>query len=254
MGKYEVISSKSKKVKRVLVLAVSFLLIIISSGIGIYYFLSLEEESKLISDSLLKKDTNIDDDTNTNNESLSNTDDDLSINKFTSIGDVVNNYEKTTSIAKKLMVDIKGQVKNPGTYEVDLGTRVIDVINIAGGLTAISDTSLINLSKKVFDEMVIIVYSKDEVLNMNNNKQDIKNEVENNASIEDSNSSVNNIININTASVNELTTLSGIGEAKAQDIINYRESNGGFKTIDEIMNVTGIGESLFAKIKENITV
>lgn len=240
MGKYEVISSNSRKLKRVVIAVVSFILIIVSSGIGIYYFLSLEEESKLISESIVKKNTNsVDSDKK---------------NKIVSISDVVEESDIAKTGIKKLVVDIKGQIKNPGTYEVNQGTRVIDVIKIAGGLTAFSDTSLINLSKKVFDEMVIIVHSKDDVIKINSNKTEPPAKIENNASIDNSASSVSKVVNINTASLTELTTLSGIGDSKAQDIIDYRNSNGDFKTIDEIMNVTGIGESLFAKIKENITV
>lgn len=242
MGKYEVISDKKKKIKRMIVIVISFFLITISSGVGIYYFLSLEEESKLISESLTKKETD--------NADIDSSD--RTTNKMVSIDDALKPKEEVNN--KKLVIDIKGQIKNPGTYEVTIGTRVIDVIKIAGGLTASADTSLINLSKKVFDEMVIIVYSKDEVAKINSSKIESSSKIENNASIDDNKTSGSKIININTANLDDFMTLSGIGESKAQDIIDYRDSNGSFKTIDEIMNVSGIGENLFAKIKENITV
>ena len=253
MGKYEVISDKSKKIKRIIVLISSISIIVLGIVAGIYYFLSLEKESKIIDNNikLAKKNK----DTNSSEAVDSSKTDD---NKGNSNNDISDNI--TTSPKKALVVDIKGQIKHPGTYEVDENTRVIDVIKIAGGLTSNADTSLINLSKKVFDEMVIIVHSKDEVVKINSDdseKEKIK--IENDAVIDKENNDEKEsikirIININIATINELITLPGIGESKAQDIINYRISNGNFKTIDEIMNVSGIGESLFAKIKENITV
>ena len=133
----------------------------------------------------------------------------------------------------------------------------------AGGLTDQADTSVINLSKKVTDEMVIIVYSREEVEKFKETKE-IEKEVYDTCNQKDENSLINNAciesssntsskISINTATLEELMTLPGIGESKAKDIINYRESNGPFNTIEDITKVTGIGESIFAKIKENIT-
>ena len=139
----------------------------------------------------------------------------------------------------------------------------MDAINTAGGLTNKSDTSNINLSKKLKDEMVIIVYSKQEIINMKE-KEKITCPPCNNACIEekDETSKINiteekeetGKININTANIEELQKLSGIGEAKAQAIIDYRNKNGNFKDIEEIKNVQGIGEAAFEKIKDNITV
>lgn len=133
----------------------------------------------------------------------------------------------------------------------------------AGGLTDQADTSVINLSKKVTDEMVIIVYSREEVEKFKETKE-IEKEVYDKCNQKDENSLINNAciesssntsskISINTGTLEELMTLPGIGESKAKDIINYRESNGPFNTIEDITKVTGIGESIFAKIKENIT-
>lgn len=166
--------------------------------------------------------------------------------------------QKEDSEDKKIIVDIKGMVASPGVYEVSSTARVNDVITMAGGLLDGADTSLINLAKIVVDEMTIIVYSKEEVT------EKLKEEIcvcecpliTNDACINDSLSSVKEgtLININTATKEELMTISGIGEAKADDIIKYRESNGNFKSIDEIKNVSGIGDSLFEKIKDYITV
>ena len=154
----------------------------------------------------------------------------------------------------KVTVDIKGMVNNPGVYEIDVGKRINDVIVLAGGLREEADTSNINLAKVVTDEMAIIIYSKEEVL------EKYKKEVcvcdcsyiTNDACINDT--SDNTLVNINTASKEELMSLPGLGEAKAKEIIEYREKNGNFKLIDDLMNVSGIGEAVFAKIKDYITI
>ena len=155
----------------------------------------------------------------------------------------------------KVTVDIKGMINNPGVYEVDSNSRVNDVITLAGGLKEGADTSNINLAKIVSDEMTIIIYSTEEVL------EKFKQEVcicscpyiENNACI-NNNDNNSNLTNINTATIEELTTLTGIGDVKAEAIIKYRNEVGKFKTKEELLNVDGIGESLFEKIKDDITV
>lgn len=163
---------------------------------------------------------------------------------------------------KKLIVDIKGEVKNPGVYEVKKNTRINDVIKLAGGLTYKANTKYINLSKKVKDEMVIFIYSYWEI-NSFKEQEKIKEEL---PTIEDKNlitsnkivdetstDVVNSKININSATLEQLMTLTGIGESKAKSIIEYREKNK-FKIIDDLKEVSGIGDSIFDKIKENITV
>ncbi len=138
-----------------------------------------------------------------------------------------------------IYVDIKGEVINPNVYKIQKGLRVIDVINLAGGLTEESDTSNINLSKIVTDEMVIVIKSK------NNEEVYIDSDVDINNN--------NQLIDINTCTIDELLTLPGIGKSKANNIIEYRKKNK-FNTINDIMNVSGISESLFNKIKEYIKV
>ena len=168
--------------------------------------------------------------------------------------------EKVKEIEYK--VDIKGQIIAPGIYTMKSSSRVIDVINEAGGLTENADTSVINLSKKITDEMVIIIYSKEQVLEFSKVKE-IEKQVQDKCNQIDENSLKNNAcittdeittkISINTATKEQLITLQGIGEAKASDIIKYREENGPFKTIEDLKNIPGIGENLFAQIKEDIT-
>ena len=165
---------------------------------------------------------------------------------------------------KELMVDVKGEVNNVGIYTLSEGSRVIDAINMAGGTTENADTSVLNLSKKLEDEMVIIVYSHYQVREFESTKEKEKQvlescknyngEIINGACIAtDSQTSVGKV-SINTGTIEQLMMLPGIGEEKAKSIIEYREKNGLFTNIDDIKNVTGIGEALFDKIKESITV
>ena len=169
----------------------------------------------------------------------------------------------TTEDCLLYKVDIKGEILTPGIYTLKSNSRVIDVIEMSGGLTENADTSVINLSKKITDEMVIIIYSKSEVKDFEKTKETEKivqekcikkdeNALKNDACITDS-VKTSGKVSINTATKEELMSLTGIGDSKAEDIIKYREENGLFKTIEDIKNVSGIGDSLFAKIKENIT-
>lgn len=162
--------------------------------------------------------------------------------------------KKEESNSKKVIVDIKGMINNPGVYEVDSNLRVNDVIELAGGLKEGADTSNINLAKLVSDEMTIIIYSTEEVIEKFKQEVCICNcpYIQNDACINSNNDS--NLININTAGIEELTTLTGIGDVKAEAIIKYRSEVGKFKTKEELLNVEGIGEALFEKIKDNITV
>ena len=165
---------------------------------------------------------------------------------------------------KYLFVDIKGAVNNPGVYKLKEDSRVIDVINESGGLKENADTSIINLSKKIIDEMVIIIYTKEDIQKYKENistkkiEEEIKKEIvsidKNNKAEISTNKEISSKVNINTATKEELQTLSGIGESKAEAIIKYREEKGPFEKIEDIKNVSGIGESAFEKIKENITV
>lgn len=154
-------------------------------------------------------------------------------------------------------VDIKGMVNVPGVYKVNGNERVIDVIEKANGLKENADTSLINLSKKVNDEMVIIIYSKEEVSNNNKvneivkivEKECICPEIKNDSCVNNNLVSDNGYISLNNSTFEELTSIPGLGESKAKSILEYRSKNNGFKSIDELMNVSGIGEKVFEKIK-----
>ena len=169
--------------------------------------------------------------------------------------------EKTT-----IYVEVKGAVANPGVYVMEEGQIVNDAINLAGGFLDTAYTDIINLSKKISDELVIYVYTKSEYKKNNstsaksdNNDYLIDDVINNNVSIITSDTTTDNtpdntLININIASVTELVTLPGIGESKAKNIITYREENGYFKTIEELKNVSGIGDATFEQLKAYITV
>ena len=176
---------------------------------------------------------------------------------------LIKKEDKKIETKEQYQVDIKGEINVPGIYKVDSETRVMDIITLAGGLTESADTSVINLSKKVTDEMVIIIYSKEEVANFEKTKeieqvkeekciQKEENALKNDACITTIQQDTGKI-SINTATKEELMTLPGIGEAKAKEIISYREQNGPFQNIEDIKNVTGIGDNLYDSIKEDIT-
>lgn len=165
--------------------------------------------------------------------------------------------EKKELKEENITVDVKGEVNKPGVYELPIGSRVIDAIKISGGTTNKADTSMLNLSKILTDENVIIVYNK-------YSQQSIK-YVEkecncdaciNNSTVssDNSESKTNKKVSINTATKEELMNLSGIGESRAIDIINYRNENGLFKSIEDLKQISGIGDKLFEKIKDKITI
>ncbi|WP_044747674.1 helix-hairpin-helix domain-containing protein [Aeribacillus alveayuensis] len=136
-----------------------------------------------------------------------------------------------------IYVDVKGAVKNPGVYEVKETDRVLTVIEKAGGFHENADINQVNLAAKLVDGSIVYVPKIGEQASNDNNQ-----------------SPSNNKININNATMEELQTLTGIGPSKAEAIISYREENGPFQAVDEIKNVSGIGEKSFEKIKDNITV
>lgn len=164
--------------------------------------------------------------------------------------------EEIKDTSESVYVDIKGCIKKPGVYKVDKTSIVNDVIKLAGGFTKNAYTKNINLSKHVSDEMVIYVFNKKDFTTTT-----VKNEVSFTTEVINYDNCIttkeattkNDIVNINTASKEELMGISGIGASKADLIIAYRLEHK-FSKIEDIMNVSGIGESLFEKIKKYITV
>lgn len=162
---------------------------------------------------------------------------------------------------KEIKIDIKGSVKKPGVYTLKENSRTNDAIIASGGLLKNANTRFINLSKILNDGDVIVIYSNEEIKKAQKEEKIIVEtpciceEIKNDSCYkEDKENEVISKININTATMNELIKLNGIGESKAKLIIEYRTKNGKFKDIKEIMNIKGISETIFSKIKENITI
>lgn len=146
---------------------------------------------------------------------------------------------------KDIIVDIKGAIANPKEYKLEEGARVRDLIQAAGGVTEEADESTIHFSKVLRDEECIIIYKKGEAVNNNSNLS---------KSIELPNSDKKEKININKAMEEQLSTLYGIGEVKAKAIIEYREKNGRFKSIEDLGNVDGIGSKTVDKLRDKVDI
>ena len=148
--------------------------------------------------------------------------------------------EASTTQETVIFVDIKGAVKNPGVYQMKVGDRVKDALDAAGGLTEEADSQKVNLAKRLEDQMVIVVpkvgEESEEIPTGETRKEATK----------------EGKVNINTATVEELKTLKGVGEKKAEAIIEYRKKNGSFQTKEDLMKVRGIGKKLFESFQERI--
>ena len=154
-----------------------------------------------------------------------------------------NNLEKN-----KIVVEIKGEVARPDVYQLEEGSIIKDLIDMAGGVTEEADLSCINRAEELVNHELIII---------GNINDETESRVVQNSSTSSSNGNNSDkgstLININTADLEQLKEITGIGNIKAQSIIDYREANGGFKSLEELKNVDGIGDKTFEKIKEQIT-
>ena len=153
---------------------------------------------------------------------------------------LVEKTEVSTTQETVIFVDIKGEVKKPGVYQMKAGDRVKDAIDAAGGLTAEADSQKVNLAQRVEDQMVIVVPKvgeEAEAIPAGATSKEVSKEGK---------------VNINTATVEELKTLKGVGEKKAEAIIEYRKKNGSFQTKEDLMKVRGIGKKLFESFQERI--
>ncbi len=146
---------------------------------------------------------------------------------------------------KTIFVDLSGAVVNPGVYEVPEGSRIYEVIHLAGGLLDTADVDYLNQAVAVSDGQKVYIKTWEETAMLS--EEDIV------AGPTDTPQDTDKI-NINTASVTQLMTISGIGQTRAERIVAYREENGMFSSIEEIQKVSGIKEGLFQKIKDEITV
>lgn len=143
-----------------------------------------------------------------------------------------------------IYVYLSGEVESPGVYKLENEARLYQAIELAGGMTKNAQKEYLNLAETVYDGQQINILSKKEY----------KKSQEQDTDIVQNTDSDNALININTATPEELQSLSGIGETRAKAIIEYREKNGKFQTIEDIKNVSGIGDSTFENIQNDITV
>ena len=139
-------------------------------------------------------------------------------------------------------VEIKGEVEKPDVYKVEEGSIVKDLIDKAGGLTEKANIENINRAKKISDNELIIIPNDSNVDEVSGSNFTNTTEEENGK------------ININTADLSKLKEIPGVGDVKAKSIIDYREKNGGFKSIEDMKNIDGIGDKTFEKIKDSITI
>lgn len=155
--------------------------------------------------------------------------------------------------SKMIFVDVGGEVLTPGLYELPEYSRVNDAINIAGGITDKADLTNVNLAYILSDAMKIVIPKKE----VKKSTTIIKNTpavITTTMSSFETTVQGNNKININIATKEQLKTLTGIGDATAQKIIDYRNEKGIFEKTEDIKNVSGIGDSKYEKIKDKISV
>ena len=153
--------------------------------------------------------------------------------------------EDKTTVSTVIYVDVKGEVHHPGVYQMKAENRVKDLIEAAGGFTPLADDQKLNLAQLLEDQMVIVVPKKGE---------EVYSELAPAPTSQKMEVGKEGKVNINTATVEELKTLKGIGEKKAEAIIEYRKKNGSFKNKEELMKVRGIGKKLYESFQERVIV
>lgn len=184
-----------------------------------------------------------------NNDIEKNDNNQGDFSKIENIEDV-KTVDKTENMTKKISIYISGAVNSPGVVELKSNERLMEGVKLCDGLTDEADTNRINLAMKVKDEGHYIIPKEGEEIALNDSNEN----VENNNNDNNSGEGESKKININNASKEELDSLPGVGEVTAQKIIDYREENKEFKSIDEIKNVKGIGENKFNDLKDYICI
>lgn len=222
-----------------IILAIGFVIYILAGNSNDYSTLDLEN------DALVDSGKNVENEQENSMQSADNT-------NVTDDGNDIDNTNQVTEEVVEIAVHITGEVKKQGLIYLKEGSRVADAIEKAGGETKNADLSQINLAYVLQDGQKIYVPNKNEKISQyitgNSGNNDTEENNTSNLSKKDSK------VNINTANQSELDSLPGIGPSIAQKIIDYREENGNFKTIEELQNVKGIGDSKYEEIKDRVTV
>jgi len=235
---------------------VLIIIIIIAIGIALLLFYQYlkGEENEALNESQIKQSENVEEDTSKGQE-LNKTENE--IEDYNTQDDLINEESSSLFGTKQLgniVIHVIGEVKKPGVIKLKEGSRIIDAINKCGGQTEEADLSKINLAYVLDDgSQVYIPRVKDDMQNTTIMKTEAGNNViVSNVTQGDDEKSVK--VNLNTATLEKLMTLPGVGESTAQKIIEYRNKNKKFKTVDEIKNVSGIGEAKFNSLKDYIYV
>lgn len=166
----------------------------------------------------------------------------------------VPNADPEQAVPVLLYVHVDGAVASPGVYAIDAGSRVNDAVTAAGGLAEGADTSSLNLAAPVQDGSKVYVPFAGEAQGDSNSTGSVGEPQSYSGVAPSSGSSGSSLVNINSASADELKTLPGVGDATAEAILEDRRSNGPFTSIEDLMRISGIGEKKFAKLKEKICV
>lgn len=185
-----------------------------------------------------------------NNDIEKNDNNQGDFSKIENIEDV-KTVDKNENMTKKISIYISGAVNSPGVVELKSNERLMEGVKLCDGLTDEADTNRINLAMKVKDEGHYIIPKEGEEIELNDSNENVEN---NNNDGNDSGEGESKKININNASKEELDSLPGVGEVTAQKILDYRDENKEFKSIDEIKNVKGIGENKFNDLKDYICI
>lgn len=156
--------------------------------------------------------------------------------KTNAVNVISNNEQPEYFLTNQIVVEIKGEVNRPGVYVINNDERLYTLIKVAGGLTEFAEEGQVNFAQKLVDGMVISIPRKSKENDLENTQND------------------SNKISINKATISDLTKLKGIGESRARNIIDYRKTHGPFISIEGLLNVPGISETIFNQIKDDITV
>ena len=167
---------------------------------------------------------------------------------FETIETVQDSTESTIEEAKTITCDISGEVKSPGVYTLDAGSRLNDLITMAGGLTEEANIDVINRAAELTDGIKIFIPN----INDNQYSSSVLTESYNTNVANKKSGPDNGKISINNASLEELQKIPGVGPVTAQKIVEYRENAGGFSSVDELLNISGIGEKTYKKIQDYV--